>query len=284
MANLHALTTVSDKEKLKQSTLEVAATYMALGLDLDRATLFVQSEVPEVCEISHYLSTASPKGLLDRAHSYKDKVARGLEASLGLYTYPVLMAADIVAYDTDIVPVGSDQVQHVEMTRDMVQSFHSRYGDGVFKLPEHQVVLPVPVPGTDGKKMSKSYGNEIPLFATGKLLKEKVMSIKTSSEGLEDPKDPEACTVFQLYKLLATEGEASSMAEKYRAGGYGYGHAKLELIRLIEEKFQEPRRKFFELMENPEEIRRNLKVGGLRARRVAQETLERTREKCGVQF
>lgn len=282
VANLHALTTVSDATELRKSTLEVAATYLALGLDIERATLFVQSDVPEVCEIAWYLATASSKGLLDRAHSYKDKVAHGHTASLGLYTYPVLMAADIVAYDTDIVPVGSDQKQHVEMARDMVLAFHSRYGRGVFHLPEHRIVLDVPVPGIDGKKMSKSYGNAIPLFSTGATLKERVMSIPTGSAGLGDPKDPKTCTIFQLYSLMASEAEGQEMAARYRAGGYGYGHAKIELLRTIEERFADPRRRFASLMARPGDIEEQLRVGGRRAREIARGTLERARGACGV--
>lgn len=282
VADLHALTSLANAGELRRNVHEVAATYLALGLDIERATLFVQSDVPEVCELAWYLSTATGKGLLDRAHSYKDKVARGLQASLGLYTYPVLMAADIVAYDTDIVPVGSDQVQHVEMSRDMVLAFHNRYGAEVLRVPRHEVGIEVPVPGTDGQKMSKSYGNAIPIFSSGAVLKEKVMAIKTSGAGLSEPKDPETCTVFQLYRLIASGPEVEEMAARYRAGGYGYGHAKQELYRIIEERFAEPRQRFIELMARPDDVRDQLRIGGNRAREIARATTARVREACGI--
>jgi tryptophanyl-tRNA synthetase len=281
IANYHALTTVNDPSGLRLQTLQAAATYLAFDLDPGRATLFRQSDVPEVTELTWLLATTASKGLLDRAVSYKDKVARGLTPGLGLYLYPVLMAADILAYESDVVPVGSDQVQHVEMSRDMAAAFNACYGE-VFKLPVAELGTPVPVPGTDGQKMSKSYGNTIPLFAPSTELRQRVMSIVTTSASLEEPKDPESCTVFQLYRLVATEDEAAQMAERYRAGGYGYGSAKAALLGRIEETFAGPRQRYAALLEKPEEVEEALRAGAARARKIAQEVLGRARAACGL--
>jgi len=281
IANYHALTTVNDARLLREQTLQAAATYLALGLDPDRATLFLQSDVPEVTELTWLLATTTSKGLLDRAVSYKDKVAKGITPGVGLYLYPVLMAADILIYESDVVPVGSDQVQHVEMCRDMAASFNACYGE-VFKLPAYEIGTPVPVPGTDGQKMSKSYGNTIPLFASRAELRQRVLGIVTDSLPLTAPKDPDRCTVFRLYRLVASEEQAAEMAEKYRAGGYGYGSAKAALLERIEETFDGPRKRYAALLARPEEVKKALRSGAARARRVAREVLERAREACGL--
>lgn len=281
IANYHALTTVTDGDVLRQRTLEAAATYLALGLNPERATLFRQSDVPEVTELTWLLATATSKGLLDRAVSYKDKVTRGITPGLGLYIYPVLMAADILIYETDVVPIGSDQVQHVEMSRDMGQSFNAQYGE-VFKIPTYEIGTPVPVPGIDGQKMSKSYGNTIPIFASGADLKKRVMSIVTDPSPLEAPKNPESCTVFRIYQLLATEVEATEMAERYQAGGFGYGAAKRLLLERIEDSFSGARHHFQRLIARPQEVEDALQLGAVRARNIARVVLDRARTACGL--
>lgn len=281
IANYHAQTTVFDAEKLARNTLEAAATYLALGLNPERATLFRQSDVPEVTELMWLLTVVTHKGLLDRAVSYKDKVAQGIVPGLGLYMYPVLMAADILLYDTDVVPVGSDQVQHVEMCRDMAQSFNNRYGD-VFKLPMYEVGTPTPVPGIDGRKMSKSYGNTIPLFGSDADLRAQVMRIVTDTTPLEEPKAPGKCTVHQIYSLIATPNEAEVMANRYREGGYGYGHAKLELLSRVREAFAKPRARYVELITRKDELEDILLAGAKKARATAAEVLERARNASGL--
>lgn len=281
IANYHALTTVNDAEVLRANTFDVAATYLALGLDPERATLFRQSDVPEVCELSWLLSTVAGMGLLERAVSYKEKKDRGIAPSVGLFTYPVLMAADILIYDSEVVPVGSDQVQHLEMTRDMAQSFNHLYGE-TFKLPAYELGTPVPVPGIDGQKMSKSYGNTIPIFARGKALKKLVMSIQTDSTPLEDPKDPDTCNVFALYKLFATAEQQAQMRDKYAAGNYGYGHAKLELLALIKDHFAEAGERYDQFQRQPELVEDMLQTGARRAREVARGVLDRARSACGL--
>lgn len=281
IANYHALTTIHDRLTLQRQTLEAAATYLALGLDPERATLFLQSDVPEVTELAWLLATVTSKGLLDRAVSYKDKVAQGITPGLGLYFYPVLMAADILIYDSDIVPVGSDQVQHVEMSRDMAASFNALYGE-VFKLPTYEKGTPVPVPGIDGQKMSKSYGNTIPLFATGAEHRQRVMAIVTDSTPLKAPKDPEGCTIFQLFQLFASEGEINELAAKYRAGGFGYGSAKRLLLKRIEDTFGDARQRYSALVGRPNEVAEILTAGAERARAVARGVLDRARAACGV--
>lgn len=281
IANYHALTTVNDAKELRRQTLEVAATYLALGLNPEIATLFRQSDIPEVTELAWLLSTTTTKTLLDRAVSYKDKVSRGITPNLGLYIYPVLMAADILLYETDVVPVGSDQIQHVEMCRDMAHSFNNNYGE-VFKLPNYQLGTPTPVPGLDGQKMSKSYRNTIPIFASYAELKKRVAAIVTDNASVEEPKDPEKSTIFQLYRLFASKQESEEMAEYYRNGGYGYGTAKKVLLDKIEETFQGARLRFLALMERPEDIEDILRKGAERAREVAQAVLGRARAACGL--
>src|SRR5262245_16803826 len=225
IADLHALTTVHDAKQLEQNTRDAALDLLALGLDPNKATLFRQSDVPEVTELMWLLMTVTQFSLLEKCHAYKDKVSKGLAADAGLFTYPVLMAADILLYDSDIVPVGVDQVQHIEVTRDVAQKFNHQYGD-VFVLPAPRVLDDsAKVPGTDGEKMSKSYGNTIELFEPEKQLRKKIMAIKTDSTPVEAPKNPEKCNLFTLYKLFASPEQQAALAARYRAGGMGYGEA-----------------------------------------------------------
>jgi tryptophanyl-tRNA synthetase len=233
IADLHALTTIQDAKELRENSRAVALDYLALGLDPEKTVFFRQSDVPEVTELAWVLSTVTGMGLLERAHSYKDKLARGLAPSVGLFTYPVLMAADILIYKSNLVPVGQDQIQHIEMTRDMAGYFNQAYR-AVFPLPEARLDEAPLVPGVDGKKMSKSYGNTIEIFAEGKALSSTVMRIVTDSTPVEAPKDPEKDNVFALYSLFASEEERGALAGRYRAGGTGYGEAKKMLVEKIE--------------------------------------------------
>ena len=283
IADYHALTSVQDRERLPALVRDVALDYLAIGLDPERATFFRQSDVPEVTELTWMLATVTAMGLLERATSYKDKIARGQSPRAGLFFYPVLMAADILAYQSDLVPVGKDQVQHLEMARDMADAFHAAFRCEVFRRPaarlaEHADV----VPGTDGQKMSKSYGNTIDLFAEGKALKTAVMSIKTDSRGVEEPKDPESCDVYRLYRLVAERPQAAAMAQRLAAGGYGYGDAKKELLAAIEARFGPLREKRRQLAADPAHVEAVLAQGARRARAVASVTLERAREAVGM--
>ncbi|MBX7218461.1 MAG: tryptophan--tRNA ligase [Blastocatellia bacterium] len=282
IANFHALTTINDAQQLREHTLDVALSYLALGLDPERAVFFRQSDVPEVTELAWILSSLTGMGLLERAHAYKDKVARGIPARVGLFYYPVLMAADILIYRPTHVPVGADQVQHVEMTRDMAGYFNNTYGD-VFVMPEAQINEATKVvPGTDGQKMSKSYQNTIDIFAEGNALKKSVMGIVTDSTPVEDPKDPTTNTIFQLYSLVASEAETAAMAEKYRAGGYGYGAAKKELLGKLDAYFAPARARRKELEKNLDYVEQVLQNGAQRAREVAHQTMTDTRRACGL--
>lgn len=282
VANYHALTSIQDKEKLEDATFKVALDYLALGLDPKKATLFIQSDVPEVTELAWILSNVTPMGLLERAHSYKDKIAKGISPNHGLFAYPVLMAADILIYDSEVVPVGKDQKQHLEMTRDIAMKFNNVFGE-TFVVPEELIMPEVAVvPGIDGQKMSKSYGNTIEIFADYKTLKQKVMSIVTDSTPLEAPKDPDKSNVFALYKLFATPEEIEEMRQKYLAGGYGYGHAKKELLEKIWEYFAEARERREHLLQHREIVHDVLKEGARKAREKAQEVMERVRNHCGI--
>ena len=281
IANYHAMTTVSDRELLERQTLDVALDYLALGLDPKKAVFFRQSDVPEVAELAWVLSAVTPKGLLDRATSYKDKVQRGISASVGLYYYPMLMAADILIYRSHVVPVGEDQIQHIEMTRDMAQAFNNAYGE-VFPLPKPRLDVGAKVPGIDGQKMSKSYDNTIEIFQEGKALKKRVMSIVTDSTPLEEPKNPEGCNVFEIYKLLSSEVEQEALAAKYRAGNFGYGNAKLELLEKIDQKFGPYREERRRLESDPAYVESVLAEGGSRARAEAQATMKLVREASGL--
>src|SRR5579863_9051267 len=230
IADLHALTTIRDPHLLRELSIDAAIDLVALGLDPGRATLFLQSDVPEVVELTWLLMTVTPMGLLEKCHAYKDKIAKGLPADAGLFTYPVLMAADILLYDSDIVPVGLDQVQHLEVTRDLAMKFNHQYGE-VFVLPNARVLdESAKVPGTDGDKMSKSYGNTIDVFEPEKPLRKKIMAIKTDSTPVEAPKNPDTCHIFTLYKLFASPEQQTALAARYRAGGMGYGEAKQTLF------------------------------------------------------
>ncbi len=282
VAQYHALTTVHDAAALRQATRDVALDFLACGLDPAKACLFRQADVPEVHELAWLLSVVTPMGLLERCHSYKDKLARGLPASHGLFAYPVLMAADILLYQSDEVPVGRDQKQHVEVTRDIAAKFNQTFGE-VFKLPQPRIAETVAViPGLDGQKMSKSYGNTIGLFDDPKEVKAKIMRIATDSTPLEAPKDPDACRVFALYRLFADEAETEAMRQNYLRGGYGYGHAKKALFEIYQRKMAPFRERRAALAAHPEEVEAALRAGAERARAVARQTLAAARRAVGL--
>jgi len=282
IANYHALTSMTGKVEMEQSTLHVAMAYLALGIDPARSVFFVQSDVPQVTELCWLLNCVCPVSLMEKATSYKDKLARGLSANMGLLDYPVLQAADIVIYDSNVVPVGQDQKQHLEMTRDLAVKFNQTFGE-VLVVPEALIVPEVAVvPGTDGQKMSKSYGNVIELFETPKDTKKRCMQIVTDSTPLEAPKDPDKDNVFALLRLLAEPAELEEIAAKYRAGGYGYGHAKTRLAELINERFEPARQKYAQLEKSPDDVRDILRAGGAKARSVAEATMQRVRAACGI--
>lgn len=282
IANLHALTTVRDRGVLQRYTLDAAMDLLALGLDPDRATLFVQSDVPEVSELCWLLMTGAPMGLLERCHAYKDKKARGLTADAGLFTYPVLMAADILACDADTVPVGEDQVQHIEVARDLAQSFNFLFGE-TFVMPKAKLLdTSAKVPGLDGEKMSKSYSNTVEVFEEVKEMRKKVMRIKTDSRPMEQPKDPDTDHLFQLFHLFAADDEREAMAAKYRRGGFGYGEVKKALADLADRYFAEARARRKELEAHPQRVREILGDGAARARKKAGEVLLRAQQACGV--
>ncbi|MBX7081040.1 MAG: tryptophan--tRNA ligase [Nannocystaceae bacterium] len=287
IADYHALTTVHDAEALRRGVREIAVTYMALGLDLERATLFRQSDVPEVTELTWLLSCVTGMGLLERAHAYKDKVANGLRASMGLFCYPVLMAADILVYGSSLVPVGKDQVQHVEMAQDMATYFNEAFGRPVLRRPEWQLSRAPYVPGLDGQKMSKSYGNTIPIFASGKTLKKLVGSIVTDSTPLGQPLPTERDNVLALLDLFLDEGERETVRGYYRAGArdgapFGYGHAKMMLGERIDAHFAAARARREALLADPQQVDDALARCASRARALASETLARCREACGL--
>jgi tryptophanyl-tRNA synthetase len=282
IANLHALTTVRVREALWENTVEAAIDLLALGLDPDRATLFVQSDVPEVSELCWLLMTGAPMGLLERCHAYKEKKARGVTADAGLFTYPVLQAADILAYDADVVPVGEDQVQHIEVCRDLARSFNHQFGE-VFVIPKSKVLeTAAKIPGTDGEKMSKSYDNTIEIFEDVQAMRKKVMRIVTDSRPMEEPKDPETDHLYQLYSAFADETQRKALAAQYRAGGFGYGSVKKALAEAAERYFDEARDKREQLAAHPEKVREILGDGAQRARAKAAEVLRRAQEACGV--
>ncbi len=282
IANLHALTTVRDPAQLREWTLDAAIDLLALGLNPEKAVLFVQSDVPQVSELCWLLMTGTPMGLLERCHAYKDKKAKGLPADAGLFTYPVLMAADILAYDSDTVPVGEDQVQHIEVCRDLAASFNHHFGE-VFKMPKAKLLdNSKKVPGTDGEKMSKSYNNTLEVFEDPKAQRKKIMRIVTDSRPMEQPKEPEGDHLFQLYSLVATDAEREEMAALYRRGGFGYGEIKKALADAAEKYFAEPRAKRIELAAQPNRVLEILADGADRARRKADEVLKRAQRACGV--
>ena len=282
IADLHALTTIRDGKQLLDLRIDAALDLLALGLDPARACLFFQSDVPEVCELTWMLMTVTPLGLLEKCHAFKDKKARGLPADAGLFTYPVLMAADILLYDSTVVPVGADQVQHIEVTRDLALKFNNLFGE-VFVLPEARVLdESAKVPGTDGEKMSKSYGNTIDVFEPEKKLRKKIMAIKTDSTPVEAPKNPDTCSVFTLYKLFATPEQQAALAERYRAGGMGYGEAKQALFEAANAHFAPARARREELVSNLDQVKDILADGARRARAKGQEVLERAANACGL--
>ncbi len=280
IANFHAMTTVRDGAALRESTREVALDYLACGLDPAKTVMYRQSDVPEVQELAWYLSCLTPMGLLERCHSYKDKMAHGFEATHGLFAYPVLMAADILIMQSDLVPVGKDQKQHLEVTRDLCQKFNNAYGE-TFKMPDAYIPDTVAtIPGTDGQKMSKSYHNTIELFDVS--VKKKVMGIVTDSTPMEEPKEPEGNSIYELYKLFATPEEVADMAAKFRAGNYGYGHAKKELLSAYHRLFDPFRERREQLAKDPASLEDILQDGARRARAAAAPTMEAVRKAVGI--
>lgn len=281
IADLHSLTTIKDGEKRKEYTFAVAAAWLACGFDTDKNTFWRQSQVPAHTELAWHLSCFTPFPMLANAHSFKDKSERLADVNAGLFTYPVLQAADILLYDADFVPVGKDQQQHLEMTRDLANSFNRQYGE-VFVVPEAKISEDVMIiPGTDGQKMSKSYNNTIDVFLSDKELKKQVMSIITDSTPLEEPKNPDTCHVYKIYTLIATEEQIASMRAKYLGGNYGYGHAKTELFELIKVKFAKEREVFNYYMANLSELDKKLTEGENKAKAVAKKVLDKVRLKLG---
>jgi tryptophanyl-tRNA synthetase len=282
IANLHALTTVRDREKLRNYTFDIALDLLALGLDPNKATLFAQSDVPEVSELCWLLMTGAPMGLLERCHAYKDKKAKGLTADAGLFTYPVLQAADILAYDSDTVPVGEDQVQHIEVCRDLAGSFNHEFGE-VFVMPKaHVLEASARVPGTDGEKMSKSYNNTLLVFEEEKVQRKQIMRIVTDSRPMEQPKEPAGDVLYDLFSHVASNAERESIAALYRRGGFGYGEIKKALADAAEKYWAEPRTRRAELAANPQYVREVLKNGAATARKKAGEVLSRAQKACGI--
>lgn len=284
IVDLHALTSVHDRDRLRQGTLEAAADFLALGLDPEKCIFWVQSDVPEVCELTWILSTIAPMGLLERCHSYKDKVAKGLQASHGLFSYPVLMAADILLYQAERVPVGKDQKQHLEVARDLAQKFNNEYGE-TFVVPEPAISETTAiVPGVDGQKMSKSYDNTIPIFLDGKDLKKRVMAIQTDATPVDEPKDPDSCNLFQIFRLFASPERSEQIYDLYVRGGAAYGYIKLELFDLINDYFAHARASKAEYLADPGELRRILAMGAEKAREKATVTLELVRDRVGIRY
>jgi tryptophanyl-tRNA synthetase len=281
IADLHSLTQIKDAKLLKENTYSTAAAWLACGLDPEKMVFYRQSDVPQCAELSWYLSCFYPFQRLTLAHSFKDKSDRLNDVNSGLFTYPMLMAADILLYDAELVPVGKDQMQHLEMTRDAASRFNNQMGE-TFVLPTGKVQEDTMlIPGTDGEKMSKSRGNLINIFLADKKLRKQILSIETDSTPLEDPKDTETCNAFALYKLLATEEQLTKMRANYAGGNYGYGHAKQELFELICERFKQERALYNYYMENLSELDDKLKIGAEKARKVAQGVLDRVRMKLG---
>ncbi len=281
IADMHSLTQIKDAELLKRNTYAIAATWLAFGLDIDKTVFYRQSDVPQVTELSWYLSCFFPYQRLTLAHSFKDKADRLEDVNAGLFTYPMLMAADILAYDADVVPVGKDQLQHIEMTRDVASRFHAKMGE-TFVMPEGKVQeQTMYVPGTDGEKMSKSRGNLISLFQPDKKLRKQIMGIQTDSTPMEEPKDPTNDNVFALYKILASQEQIEEMSANYLAGNYGYGHAKQALYELIVDKFADAREKYEYYTHHLEEVDAALETGAAKARKVANDVISRVRAKVG---
>ena len=281
IADLHSLTQIKNAEELRENTYSTAAVWLAFGLDIDKTVFYRQSNVPQVTELAWYLNCFYPYQRLTLAHSFKDKADRLEDVNSGLFTYPMLMAADILLYDAEIVPVGKDQLQHLEMTRDVASRFHTKLGE-TFVLPQAKVQEETMyVPGTDGTKMSKSKGNIINLFLPDKKLRKQVMKIETDSTPLEEPKNPDTCNLFALYKLVANEEQIAQMRANYEGGGYGYGHAKQAFYELLIEKFGKERALYNHYMENLNEIDKALAIGAEKAKKVADNVLSRVRTKVG---
>lgn len=282
IANYHAMTSSHDGDALRENTLKAAAAFLALGIKPEKCHFWLQSDVKEVLELYWVLSQFTPMGLLERAHSFKDKVAKGIAASHGLFSYPVLMAADILLFDTQIVPVGKDQIQHVEIARDIALKFNNEYGE-IFVLPEARVSEEVAVvPGTDGAKMSKSYKNTIDIFAPAKLLKKQISSIVTDSTPLEAPKNANTCNVFNIAKLFLNEEEQEALKARYAKGGEGFGHFKAYLTELVEAKFAPARSEYELLLNNPARIKEILDYGATRVRKIAQAKMQEIYAKIGL--
>lgn len=281
IADLHSFTQIKDPKELKENTISTAAAWLSFGVDVQKTVFYRQSQIPEVTELMWYLLCLFPYSRLSLAHGFKDKADRLNDVNGGLFTYPMLMAADILLYDANFVPVGKDQDQHLEFTRDVAARFHSQFGE-TFVIPEGVSNDNTKIiPGTDGQKMSKSRNNYINIFLEDKPLRKQIMSIQTDSKELEEPKDPDTCNVFALYRLMASEPQIEEMRSLYLAGGYGYGHAKQALFELIIEKYKEQREKYWYLMQNQDEIIDALKIGEAKARAYAKTVLERVRNKVG---
>ncbi len=284
IVNLHAMTSVHDRERLSKGTLEAAADFLALGLDPDKCIFWVQSDVPEVCELSWLLSVLTPMGLLERCHAYKDKVAKNIPASHGLFAYPVLMAADILLYQAEVVPVGKDQKQHVEVARDIAQRFNTTFGE-TFVLPDPEISETTAiVPGLDGQKMSKSYDNTIPIFLEEKPLRKRIMSIQTDATPVEEPKNPDTCNVYALLKLFASEDKMREVRELYVNGGASYGLLKQDLFELVNAHFAGARARKKELLANPDYLRQILAKGAEKARAKAAKTMDLVRDRVGITY
>ena len=282
IANMHTLTQIKDAEVLRQNTYEIAAAWLAFGVDTEKTYFYRQSDIPEVCELAWYLSCFFPYQRLTLAHGFKDKADRLSDVNVGLFTYPMLMAADILLYDAEVVPVGKDQLQHLEMARDVGARFNNQMGE-VFVLPQAELQENTKyVPGTDGNKMSKSRGNIINIFLPEKELKKRVMSIETDSTPLEEPKNPNTCKVFAIYSLIASPEQAEVLRQKYLAGNFGYGHAKTELLNLILETYQKERETFSYYMNNLPVLEEKLQEGAEKTRAVARKTLDKVRESSGM--
>ena len=281
IADMHSLTQIKDSNVLRNNTYSTAAAWLAFGLDIDKTVFYRQSDIPKVTELSWYLSCFYPYQRLTLAHSFKDKADRLEDVNSGLFSYPMLMAADILLYDAQIVPVGKDQLQHIEMTRDVASRFHAQLGE-TFVIPEGKVQEnTMLIPGTDGGKMSKSKNNIIDIFLADKPLRKQVMGIQTDSTPMEAPKNPDTCNVFALYELLGTSEGISAMRKNYEGGNYGYGHAKQALYELIIDRFSEERSRYNYYMENLNEIDKALEIGAQKATKVADEVLSRVRKKLG---
>tara|TARA_B100000530_G_C15920311_1_gene472891 strand:+ start:882 stop:1850 length:969 start_codon:yes stop_codon:yes gene_type:complete len=281
IADLHSLINIKDSKIRNENTLAIAASWIAMGFDYEKNYFYRQSKITQVCELAWYLNCFTPYPMLSNSHSFKDKSDNLSDINSGLFTYPVLMAADILLYDSEIVPVGKDQKQHLEITRDIAKSFNHNYGD-TFIIPESKIDKNVQtIPGTDGRKMSKTYENTIDIFADEKSLKKQIMSIVTDSKGLEDKKNPESCNIFNIFKLIASEDEVKKMKKNYSEGGYGYGHAKTHLLNLILDLFRKERKLYSELLQNPDHLYGILVKGEEKARVIADKVLERVRSKLG---